>query len=162
MSKLVLLVGPTGIGKTTTLKLLENRLEKSALLDADDVWRISEDLSVDGTRRIAIANVVGVMKGYFEAGCEVGLLSWVFARPQLYEPVIAGIENSVDSVQLLYLIASPEAIGQRLGIRQDSHRLEYSLSRLELIHDLPYPKIDTTDLSPTDVVNEVITRISSL
>ena len=66
MSKLVLLGGPTGVGKSATLKLLANQLPRSALLDADDVCRISEDLAVDGTRSIALSNVVGVLNGYFQ------------------------------------------------------------------------------------------------
>ena len=37
MSKLVLLGGPTGVGKSTTLQLLRDRLPKLSLLDADDI-----------------------------------------------------------------------------------------------------------------------------
>ena len=162
MSKVVLLGGPTGVGKSTTLKLLHNKLPKLALLDADDVWRISEDLALEGTRSIAISNVVGVLRGYFQAGCEVGILSWVFARSPLYEPVTAALKDTVDAVHQLYLVASPEALTQRLGERGDLHRLDYSISRLELIQQLPYPKIDTTDLSPTEVVERILGHIRSL
>ena len=118
MPKLVLLGGPTGVGKSTALKLLENQLPKSAVLDADDVWRISEDLAVEGTRGIAIANVAGVLRGYFQAGCEVAILGWVFARSALYEPVIASLADSVDTIQQLYLVASPEALRARLENRE--------------------------------------------
>ena len=162
MSKLVLLGGPTGVGKSITLKLLANQLPRSALLDADDVWRISEDLAVDGTRSIALSNVVGVLNGYFQAKCEIGILSWVFARPLLYEPVISGLKDTVDAIHQLYLVASPEALRQRLGGRNSLDRLEYSISRLELIQQLPYPKIDTTELSPTDVANRVLEHIRTL
>ncbi|MGI9328080.1 MAG: AAA family ATPase [Pseudomonadales bacterium] len=162
MSKVILLGGPTGVGKSTTLKLLENRLPKSAVLDADDVWRISDDLAVNGTRRLALSNVINVMQGYFEAGCDLVILTWVFARPQLYEPVIAGIQNSADSAHQVYLIASPDSLKQRLSGRQDSHKLEYALSRLELIQNLPFPKIDTTHLSPTEVVDALAGHIGSL
>jgi len=162
MPKLILLGGPTGVGKTTTLRLLEKKLPDSGVLDADDVWRISDSLAVEGTRKIAIANVVAVMRGYFQAGCQTGVLSWVFARPLLFEPVIAGLEDVVDSVHFLYLIASTEVLEQRLAQRQDSHKFDYSLSRLDLIAKLPYANMDTSELSPEEVADSVIAYISQL
>ena len=88
LSNLILLGGPTGVGKTTVLGLLENSLPRAALLDADDVRRSAEDvrrsaedLAVEGARNTALGNVIAVMRGYFRAGCETGIVSWVFARP---------------------------------------------------------------------------------
>ena len=162
MSKLVLLGGPTGVGKSTTLELLENKLPKLALLDADDVWRISEDLAVEGTRSTAISNVVRVLQGYFQAGCDTAILSWVFARSPLYEPVITGLKDTCDAIHQLYLVASPDALQARLGSRNSLDRLEYSISRLKLIEKLPYPQINTTNLSPDDVVDQIVEHIRAL
>lgn len=162
MSKLVLLGGPTGVGKSTTLKLLENRLPKSALLDADDVWRVADELAVEGNRSIAISNVVRVLQGYVQAGCETAILAWVFARSPLYEPVIAGLKDTVDDIHQLYLVASPEALRQRLGGRDSSDRFDYAISRLKLIQKLPYPQIDTTELSPSDVADCILDHIRGL
>ena len=162
MAKLVLLGGPTGVGKSTTLKLLENRLPKLALLDADDVWRLSEDLAVEGTRPIAVANVVGVLRGYVEAGCDTAILSWVFARELLYGPVIASLEDTFDSIHQVYLISSADALRDRLAQRDSLDRLDYALSRLELIEQLPYPHIDTTHRSPDEVVERVLEYMGTL
>ena len=162
MSKLVLLGGPTGVGKSTTLELLENKLPKLALLDADDVWRISEDLAVEGTRSIAISNVVRVLQGCFQAGCDTAIFSWVFARSPLYEPVIAGLKDTCDAIDQLYLVASPDALQARLGSRNSLDRLEYSVGRLKLIEKLPYPQIDTTNLSPNDVAGRIVEHIRAL
>ena len=162
MSKLVLLGGPTGVGKSTTLELLENKLPKLALLDADDVWRISEDLAVEGTRSIAISNVVRVLQGCFQAGCDTAILCWVFARSPLYEPVIAGLKDTCDAIHQLYLVASPDALQARLDSRNSLDRLEYSISRLKLIENLPYPQIDTTNLSPNDVADRIVEYLRAL
>lgn len=162
MSKLVLLGGPTGVGKSTTLALLTGRLPKTALLDADDVWRVSTDLAIDGTRDIAIGNVVAVMRGYFEAGCELGVLAWVFARPELYEPVIAALEDQVESVHQLYLIANREQLERRLIERGSEDRVAYSISRLDLIERLPYTSIDTSRLTPDEVCEAVLVHLTTL
>lgn len=162
MSKLVLLGGPTGVGKTTTLNLISGRYAQCAVLDADDVWRISPDLAVEGTRRIALENVISVMKGYFEAGCELGFLSWVFARPELFEPVRNGLGDVVNSIEQIYLISSQKDLESRLAKRGELDRLDYAKSRLALILDLPYTKIDTSGLTPSQVADEVCTTIEKL
>jgi len=161
MPKLILLGGPTGVGKTTALNRLGKRIPRSSILDADDVWRISDDLAIAGTRRIAIENVIAVMRGYFLAKCDVGILSWVFARPELYEPVIEGLSGYVSEILQIYLISTPEQLKKRLASRGDLARLEYSRSRLELIEALPFPKIDTSDKTEAQVVNEILQYVNS-
>ena len=155
LSKLILLGGPTGVGKTTVLRLLEQRLPRTAVLDADDVWRVSEELAAEGTRRIALDNVITVMQGYFRAGCETGILAWVFARSALYEPVISALEEMVDSTHLIHLVASPAALKRRLEKRHNLHRLDYSLSRLRLIENLPFPKVDTSEMASEEVADQL-------
>lgn len=159
---MLLLGGPTGVGKTATLRHLQDRLPRSALLDADDVWRVAAELAVEENRSAAIANVVEVMRGYFRAGCDLGILCWVFARPQLYEPVVAGLRDHVDRVSQLYLTADPETLRARLNARGEAEKLDYALGRLALIDDLPYPKIDTTDLAPQEVAERVVQHIDDL
>ena len=161
MSKLILLGGPTGVGKTTVMRLLESQLTNAAFLDADDVWRIPDEIAVEATRDIALANVVAVMRGYFQAGCELGVLSWVFARSLLYEPVIAGLEEMVESVELIYLVATPGVLERRLAERGDLHRVDYAVSRLRLIEALPYEKIDTSNMSTTEVADQLAARLAT-
>ena len=155
MPRLLLLGGPTGVGKSSTLERLESRLPRLAVLDADDVWRVSEDLAVDGTRGIAIANVAGVLRGYARAQCETAILGWVFARSELYQPVIDQLKVDFESIHQLYLVASEAALEARLARRNDLDRLAYSLSRLALIKDLPHPKIDTTHLTSDEVAERI-------
>jgi predicted ABC-type ATPase len=105
MSKLILLGGPAGAGKSTEMRHLATLLPRAALVDADDVWRISKELA-QGKRDVVLANVIAVMRGYFAEGCELGVVSWVFARPALFELVIAGLQDVVDAVERTYLVAS--------------------------------------------------------
>jgi len=161
MPKLVLLGGPTGVGKSTVMRLLENRIPHAALLDADDVWRVSKELTVEKNRHIALSNVVSVMRGYFEGGCATGILSWVFARSALYGPVITGLEDIVDSVDQIYLTSTMAEIKRRLHKRGDEDRYEYSKTRLALIDSLPFTKIDTTQMTPGMVATAIMDHIGS-
>jgi hypothetical protein len=166
--KLVLLGGPPGVGKTTVLALLEKRLKHSAVLDADDVWRVSEDLKSEENRPKALANVIAVMRGYCQAGCELAILSWVFARPELYEPVIDGLDDVVDSVNQVYLISTPDVLETRFRNRYIKSgntfpvepALDFSMSRLDLIEALPFQKIDTSEISSPATAEQVISLIN--
>jgi len=159
MRRLILLGGPPGVGKSTLLELLTARLPKSAALDADDVWRVSDDMASDATRRFAISNVTSVMRGYFEGGCELGILAWVFARAELYQPVLDSLSGVVDHSLLIHVVASPETLERRLVARGDPEKLPYARTRLELIRQLPFPRIDTSDLSPTTAADRVAAAI---
>ncbi len=153
--RLLLLGGPTGVGKTSVLHLLSGSIPKCAVLDADDVWRVDSEIAVPENRSIAIQNTIEVMKGYFEAGCEIGVLGWVFARDLLYQPVINSMRECGVDVEQLYLTANEEILEQRLWQRGDIDRLDYSISRLRLIEKLPFAKIDTSKLTPSEVAEIV-------
>lgn len=152
---LVLLGGPVGVGKTTALRLLTGRMPLSAVLDADDVWRVGDDMAVPARRHHAIDNVIAVMRGYFEAGCDIGIVGWVFARAELYQPVRDGLADLVDEVRMLYLVADPAILEQRLVARGRPDLVAYAMTRLELIEALPFPKIDTSALSPEAVADAI-------
>jgi cytidylate kinase len=151
----VLLGGPTGVGKSTVLSLLPERIKSCGVIDADDVWRVSSDVGVPETRNHAIRKSIDATLDYFDAGCTTAILGWVFARDELYQPVINAFEQAADRVLQIYLVADEATLVSRLNERNDLDRLEYSVSRLRLIDALPFHKIDTSDLAACDVADRV-------
>ncbi len=152
---LVLLGGPPGVGKSAVLDILEGLVPDCAVLDADDVWRVNSEVVVAENGHIAISNTISVMQGYFDAGCKIGVLSWVFAREELFGPVIEALRGRVDSIVQVYLTADEASLEQRLQSRGHPDRIDYSISRLRLIEELPYPKLDTTRLTPQEAAEWV-------
>jgi hypothetical protein len=148
-----LLGGPPGVGKSTVLKSLSGRFPKSAVLDADDLWRVSQDVGSPG--HFWIESVVAVMRSCFGAGCELGIVSWVFARAELYQPVLDGLGDLVDHSHLVYLVAGSESLEQRLIERGEPEKIPYAKTRLELINDLPFAKIDTSGISATEAADRI-------
>lgn len=163
MRHLVLLGGSTGVGKTTTMKLLETRLAKTGFLDVDNVWRTTPDLAGYGRRKRVHEQVIETAKRYFDAGCETVVMSWVFAQSQLYQPVLDALMPVVDRITQLYLVAEERELLSRVTRRFEAEggdgdlqeRLDYAISRSQLIEALEFPKIDVTALGAREVADRV-------
>ena len=171
MKTLVLLGGPPGVGKTSVLHYLENNIPACGILDADDVWRVSSDIAVEQNRTIAHANVISAADGYLVAGCQTVIVSWVFARAALYEPLIHGLQNKIDQIKQIYLTADPETLSSRIRERRSKaakaypqsveELIDYSLDRQALIASLPFQKIDTSHLSSEEVGRTLLSLLES-
>jgi hypothetical protein len=112
-------------------------------LDADDVVD-----SATQPRHRAIAMVKPETQRLLHSSANARvLLSWVFARPQLYEPFLALAHD----VRLVHLVCSAGELESRLHQRGDVALLDFALDRLQLIEALDFPRIDTSTKSPVEV-----------
>jgi hypothetical protein len=143
MPKLVLLGGPPGIGKSTAIQ--DPVLDRKLCLDADQIW----DPQKTGERDKAITTVTSVVSQYMEQEDTV-LLSWVFAKPELFEPFVEKFSPHYE-LQQLYLVCEPDVLEERLCKRNTPGLISYALEKLSLIQALPFDKIDTTNLEPYEV-----------
>ena len=150
MSKLILLGGPPGVGKSTVI--LAPLLDRITCLDADRIW----NPKCNGTRAEAIKVISAAIKDELAPGKTV-LLAWVFAKPALYQPFVEAFSPTAE-IQQLYLVSEPKTLEARLRKRNSSDQITYALKKLELILKLPFDKIDTTNIDP-DEVAEALNRM---
>jgi hypothetical protein len=157
LPKLVLIGGPPGVGKTSVLSHLPRAFERCACLDADDVWRV-HPFEVGGPARgIPDRNVTAVLRGYLEARYPFVFLAWVLARRRKIERILGGLGGLYGSALVLHLVASREALAERVRAKRGERGLvlEYALGKLAEIEALPFPKIDTTELAPQAVAEQI-------
>ena len=145
MRRLVLLGGPPGVGKSTVAARLRGRFPNSAVLDADDFD--------------SLPHVVAALRDCFETGCELVVLAWVFARAALYQPVLDSLAQLAERSLVLHRVATPAALERRLAERGDPEKLDYARDRLGLIEQLPFARIDTSELSADAAAQRVAAAI---
>lgn len=159
MSKLILIGGAPGIGKTTLLERLPHEVRPCAILDADQVWRVFPFQLEDSMKPIVERSVIGVLRGYLEAGFPHVFLGWVLANPELIGRLLDGTRDRFDAFQILHLTATPEVLAERSREKYERGLIpEYQELKVRQIEALPYEKIDTSRLTPREVAGEVAAR----
>ena len=157
MAKLLLLGGPPAVGKTTVAPLLAERLAPSAWLDADDVWRIFPFEVTDRTRALVEANVVHVLRGFIEARYEYVLLTWALHREDLIQRLLAPLAAATKTAHVIHLVADPSVLQARLEAEPERGRSPARAhDRSARIATLPYPKVDTSQLTPQEVAERIL------
>lgn len=64
MKKLILIIGPNGVGKTTTAKILLQKLSKCAYVDADWCRAINPFPFTDAAKYAVSQNIYSLFKNY--------------------------------------------------------------------------------------------------
>ena len=162
MTTLLFLGGPPAVGKTTVAPLLAKRLEPCAWLEADDLWRIVPWEVTPKTRALVESNVTSVLREFLRAEYDHVFLTWVLHREDLVERLLAPLRPLAEATHVVHLTASPAALEARLAEEPSRDRsLDVALERLSQIEALPYPKVDTSSLEPSDVADRILRIVRS-
>ena len=161
MSNLYIITGPPGVGKSTISKSLANKLNKSVLLEGDDIYHhvVSSYVSPwkEGNHLDVFWKVsINTIKTYLESGYDV-VFNYIIKLDDLKK-----LENLYKSYNTKFtvLLSSEETLLKRDKERPEDCRMnERCLILLKEFIDESYPNkniLYTDNLSVEDITNKII------
>ena len=160
MSKLYLITGPSGVGKTTVSKALAQKLKKCALLEGDEIYAEV----VGGTKPwlegnhtfLMWKNMCDLCFNYLESGIDV-IMNYIITDID-FQYIINRLAKF--EIHFIILLADRQTIIERDELRSEdciTHRVDEHLKLFSSSCFLDKFRLITTTLSIDDTVSEIIT-----
>ena len=162
MKQLILISGPMGVGKTTAAHELLNNIPRSVWLDGDWCWEQGNHWDFSAENKKMVMDNITYLLGNFLANpnFETVIFSWVMHLPEIHEELLARLEDYDFDVFDISLVCSEDTLRGRIDGR-GSDEVERAMSYLSLYDKLDNIKLDTTDRSPTRVVDDILRVINA-
>lgn len=151
-----------GVGKTSTCRIMKQKLENSVFLDGDWCWDMHPFQVTEETKRMVIENIVFLLNNFIHCSAyEHIIFCWVMHEQKTIDDILAKLDTDGCEVHMVSLVCSCTALENRLqkdvdeGIRGEDV-IARSLSRLCLYEELNTVKIDVSDISTEQAADLVI------
>ena len=158
-SKLILIGGEAWTGKSTCAEILFKRLDNSAWLDGDDVWRVNPWSLDDPRLRTSDINMAFVLQTYLQSKFDYVILSSiVLSDPSITARILERM-NSVEYDLLSFTLMCDAATLYERARQRDAN-LSPIFIVLEETKALDKTiKIDTVNKKPEEIVDEMLAVI---
>ena len=161
MNKLFLITGPAGVGKSTISKLLAKKLEKSVLIEGDDLYHIVKSSYVAAWKpgnhlKFFWKNVILLINNSLNNGYDV-VFNYIINKED-YEMLKAKFKDA--NIIFKVLLVSEEELLRRDSLRnKDCQMKDRCIILLNDFKKQDFNKeniIDTTNLSIEETLKEVV------
>lgn len=166
MKHLIVIIGPNAVGKTTTAKCLVEKLPKTAYVDSDWCRCMNHFQFSEITKQTVTKNMYDLLHNYLS--CEalenvVFTYSWHGERKEIYDNLICRLKDTgVQFEEKVIILKCSEEENRNRAKRdgRDGSRIERGMKTTFSFYDgYVYPSIDTTDMTPEEVAEEIIKRL---
>lgn len=161
MKTLYLIGGTMGVGKTTISQQLKHSLDNSVFLDGDWCWDGHPFQVNEETKAMVIDNICYVLNNFLSCSAYDNIIfCWVMHEQSIIDTILNNLHTENCIVHCISLITGSDTLIKRLskdvesGIR-NREVIDRSVARLPLYQNLNTIKVDTTDKSIEDIVNEI-------
>ena len=162
MKKLLTILGPNGVGKSTTAKAFVEQYENSAYVDAEWCRYMNPFSFSDETKQVVIKNLHCLLFNYFSCSkinTVVFPYGWHGERKQIYDRVIEMLkEQRIDFEEYIIVLdcSKDEIMRRAIKDGRDEERIKRGLENTFLFYnDFDYPRINTTNITPLDVAKQI-------
>jgi len=162
MKKLIIINGTMGVGKSTTCKRLNEKLDKSVFLDGDWCWNMDPFVVTEETKKMGMDNITYTLNNFLSCSAfDHVIFCWVIHSINILDEIISKLNPSDYKLQVITLTCNEETLKER--IQKDTIHLRgsdmvtRSTSRLKLYEDMTTQKLDTSHMTTEEVVDKIIT-----
>ena len=167
MSRLIMIGGPMGVGKSAVCRELLQVLPDGVWLDGDWCWNARPFVVNDVTKAVALDNICHCLNNFISCGQYKNIIfSWVMHRREIIQSILARLDLKGVGVFNVTLLCSPDVLVRRLegdmerGLRT-AGVTERALDRLVCCSGLDTIKIDTSALGVRQVADEILKLVGN-
>ena len=165
MKRLIVIIGPNAVGKTTTARCLVEKLLQIAYVDSDWCRFMNPFPFTEITKQTVTKNMYDMLHNYLvckEIENVIFTYSWHGDRKEIYDNLITRLKSDgIEFEEKIVVLkcSKEENISRAKKDGRDRIRIERGMENTFSFYDMyDYPRIDSTDMS----VNEVAERIIEL
>ena len=151
-----------GVGKTTTCRMLRDRLDKCAFLDGDWCWDMHPFTVNEATKAIVMDNICHMLNNFVHCSeFEHVVFCWVMHDQAIIDEILQRVDTQGCRVVVVSLVCTEDALRQRLirdvnaGIRTPDV-IARALQRLKLYRLVDSQKIDVTAISAQEAAEHIL------
>ena len=158
---LYLIGGTMGVGKTTVCQRLKMDLPNSVFLDGDWCWDANPFQVTEETKTMVLDNICYLLNSFLRCSAyEHVILGWVMHEQSIIDHIIGNLNIENCAVRSISLVASEACLRERIlkdvaQGRRPADVIERSVSRLPLYRQLNTVKVDTSNKSVQQIVDEI-------
>ena len=166
MKRLVVIVGPNAVGKTTTAKCLVEQLPKTAYVDSDWCRFMNPFPFSEVTKQTVTKNMYDILHNYLvceELENDIFTYSWHGERKEIYDKLISQLKHDeIEFEEKIIVLKCSEAenISRAENDGRDRSRIERGMKNTFSFYDgYDYLSIDSTNMSTNEVAERIIELI---
>ena len=168
MKQLIVIIGPNGVGKTTTAKKIVEQYENVAYVDSDWCRVMNPFAFSESTKETIMENIYCLLRNYLscsDVNKVVFTYAWHGERKDIYERVIEKLKNDhIEFKQTIIVLkcSRDENIKRAMKDGRDEIRIKRGMEMtFSFYDDFDYPCIDTTDMAPATVAQKIVNLVES-
>ena len=168
MKRLIVIVGPNGVGKSTTAMKIKEQYPRSAFVDSDWCRVMNPFILTDITKKTVMENIYCLLHNYLlceEISTVVFTYSWHDGRKELYDKVIKKLQNDgIEFQEIIVILKCSEYENRRRALvdNRDEERIKRGIKNTFSFYDeFEYPCIDTTNMTILEVAEQVWKVVNS-
>ncbi|MBD5520373.1 MAG: hypothetical protein HDR03_03990 [Lachnospiraceae bacterium] len=162
MKKVLVLVGPNGVGKSTTAETFMQQHPKCAYIDSDACRAMNPFPLTPATKEVVIENIYCLFRNYLLCiDIEIIVFPYSFhgERKEIFDTVMKRLADNGISFELITIVLKcslEENIKRAMADGRDKERIDRGIKNTFNFYDeFNEPSIDTTNLSPNEVVAQI-------